>query len=160
MTELIFLEVADANARSAPVADRLTLPFHARQKARQRVTLASGREAGLKLPRGTLLRGGDCLLASEGTLIEVQAEAEPVSTVRTDDPQQLARAAYHLGNRHVPVEVGAGWVRYGADHVLDDMLVGLGLAPVAELAPFEPEGGAYAHGEPQDRAHGHEHGHG
>ncbi|MEM8767148.1 MAG: urease accessory protein UreE [Pseudomonadota bacterium] len=156
MTRLIFSELA-GDATPENVADRLILPFHARQKARQRITLASGQEAGLKLPRGTLLRGGDRLLATDGTIIEVQAEAEPVSTVRTGDPQQLARAAYHLGNRHVPVEVGDGWVRYGADHVLDAMLVGLGLAPSAEIAPFEPEGGAYTHG---SHSHGAAHNHG
>ncbi len=154
MVELVFIAVAEA-ADPAPVVDWLVLPFHARQKARQRVTLASGASAGLKLPRGTLIRGGDRLCTSDGRLIEVAAEPESVSTVTTDDALQLARAAYHLGNRHVPVQVGAGWLRYGADHVLDEMLRGLGLAPVAEVAPFEPEAGAYAHG----HAHGHEHRH-
>ena len=65
--------------------------------------------------------------------------------METDDPKALARAAYHLGNRHVPVQVGDGWLRYLADHVLDDMLRGLGLEPKSEQAPFEPESGAYGH---------------
>lgn len=157
MTEQTFIAVAEAACVEAPVSDRLVLPFHDRQKARQRVTLASGRVAGLKLPRGTLLRGGDHLLATDGTLIEVIAEPEAVSTVATDDPRELARAAYHLGNRHVPLQVGPGWVRYGADHVLDAMLLGLGLKPTAATEPFEPEAGAYTHGHEQ-AGHGHHHG--
>ena len=91
------------------------------------------------------------------TLIEVIAEPEAVSTVATDDPRELARAAYHLGNRHVPLQVGPGWVRYGADHVLDAMLLGLGLKPTAATEPFEPEAGAYTHGHEQ-AGHGHHHG--
>ena len=73
------------------------------------------------------------------------AGPEAVSTVNADDPKALARAAYHLGNRHVAVQVGDGWLRYLADHVLDDMLRGLGLEPKSERAPFEPESGAYGH---------------
>ena len=97
------------------------------------------------LPRGLGLRDGDLLAADDGRIVTVVAPPEAVSTVSTNDPKALARAAYHLGNRHVPVQVGDGWLRYLADHVLDDMLRGLGLEPKSEQAPFEPESGAYDH---------------
>jgi urease accessory protein len=133
--------------------DRLILPFELRQKSRLRTHLASGVEVGLFLERGTVLRGGDQLRAEEGMIIEVVAADETVSTVVSADASQLARAGYHLGNRHVAVQFGKGWLRYRHDHVLDDMVRGLGLAVIVEQAPFEPEGGAYGH------SHGHSHGH-
>jgi len=142
-----------AAARARPVADYLVLPFEQRQKTRQRLKLASGREIGVQLPRGTVLRGGDRLRADDGTVIEVVAAPERVSTVRCRDLRELARAAYHLGNRHVALEVGDGWVRYLTDHVLDAMVAQLGLPVAHEVEAFEPEAGAYG-------GHGHSHGHG
>ena len=124
---------------------RLVLPFERRRKVRQRATLESGEAVAVMLPRGSSLRDGDRLASDQGRVVVVVAGPEAVSTVRVDDAEALARAAYHLGNRHVPVQLGDGWLRYLADHVLDDMLRGLGLTPTAELAPFEPESGAYAH---------------
>jgi urease accessory protein len=141
------------------VAERLVLPFDLRQKSRQRATLESGAEVGLFLERGIVLRGGDLLAAEDGTVIEVVAAPETVSTVREADPTKLTKAAYHLGNRHVPVQIGAGWLRYGHDHVLDDMVKGMGLSVVVEQAPFEPEGGAYG-GHSHSHGHGHSHGDG
>jgi urease accessory protein len=129
----------------------LELPFELRQKSRLRVTLDNGEEAGLILDRGAILRGGDKLLADDGRIVEVIAAQETVSTVRCDDPWQLARASYHLGNRHVALQIGAGWLRYRHDHVLDDMVRGLGFSVVVENAPFEPEAGAYGGG----HSHGH-----
>lgn len=133
----------------------LALPFESRCKSRLRVTLESGEEAGLFLPRGTVLRGGDRLLAKDGRVVEIVAAGEAIMEARSDDPLALARAAYHLGNRHVAVELGTTCVRFLSDHVLGAMVRGLGL-PVFELrAPFEPEAGAYgAHG-----SHAHPHGH-
>lgn len=112
-----------------------------------RARLVSGEECGLFLPRGTVLRGGDKLLGSDGRVIEVLAAPEMLMETASDDPLQLARAAYHLGNRHVAVELKPGRLRFAKDHVLGEMLRGLGL-PVVEIeAPFEPEAGAYgAHG--------------
>ena len=137
----------------ATLADaRLRLTWERRQKTRQRVALESGEEAALLLPRGTALRDGQFVASEAGLVVEIVAESEPVSTVRSDDPACLARAAYHLGNRHTPVQVGAGWLRYQADHVLDAMIRGLGIEPQREEAPFEPEPGAYAH------RHSHDHG--
>jgi len=124
---------------------RLVLPFDARQKSRLRAKLEHGEEVGILLDRGTVLRGGDRLLASDGRVVEVIAAPESVSVVTAEDPWQLARAAYHLGNRHVAVQVCSGSLRYLCDHVLDDMVRGLGFAVTAATLPFEPEGGAYAH---------------
>ena len=121
----------------------LTLPFEQRQKSRLRIRLDNGRDAGLFLPRGTVLRHGDRLRATSGLVVEVRAAPETVSTARADDALLLARAAYHLGNRHVALQLGSGWLRYSHDHVLDDMARELGLTVSREQAPFEPEAGAY-----------------
>ncbi|QQS54370.1 MAG: urease accessory protein UreE [Candidatus Competibacteraceae bacterium] len=121
----------------------LTLPFEQRQKSRLRTRLDNGRDAGLFLPRGTVLRHGDRLRATSGLIVEVRAAPETVSTARADDALLLARAAYHLGNRHIALQLGPGWLRYSHDHVLDDMARELGLTVSREQAPFEPEAGAY-----------------
>src|SRR5262245_53823973 len=151
-----------ASTTASPAAEQLVLPFELRQKSRLRARLASGMEVGLFLDRGIVLRGGDLLLADDGTVVEVVAALETVSTVRDTDATRLARAGYHLGNRHVPVEIGSGWLRYGHDHVLDDMVQGMGLTVVVEQAPFEPEAGAYghSHGHSHGEASGHSHAHG
>ncbi len=131
---------------------RVPLTWERRQKSRQRVRLDSGEEVALLLPRGTTLSNGQCLASEAGRVVEVIAAAEPVSTVRSADPTSLTRAAYHLGNRHTPLQLGEGWLRYREDHVLDAMIAGLGIGavPEREQAPFEPESGAYSHG------HGHD----
>ena len=102
-----------------------------------------GREAGLFLERGRLLRGEELLSNDEGLVVKVIAAPETVSTVHSDDLTLLAKAAYHLGNRHVPLQVETGWLRYQHDHVLDAMLEQMGLVVRIEQAPFEPEAGAY-----------------
>jgi len=124
----------------------LSLPFELRQKSRLLTHLASGEEVGLMLERGTVLRGGDSLLTDDGRVVRVVAADEPLMEARCDDPDQLARCAFHLGNRHTPVEVRAGALRFAADEVLAGMLRGLGARVVAITAPFEPEAGAYAAG--------------
>lgn len=130
--------------------DRLELDFNYRTKSRLRARLASGDEAGLFLPRGTVLRGGQKLRASDGRIIEVVAAAEDLLEARCANATDLARAAFHLGNRHVAVEVGCdaggGWLRLQADHVLEGMLRGLGASVCSLWAAFEPEAGAYAPG--------------
>lgn len=133
------------------VQERLVLPFDLRCKSRLRARLVSGEEAGLFLERGSVLRGGDRLRGNDGRIVEVVAAPEQLIEIRTDDAALLARAAYHLGNRHMPVQIGAGWLRLAADSVLRTMLEGLGLQPLAIEGPFEPEAGAYAPG--------HQHGH-
>lgn len=160
---------------ASPIAE-LVLPFEQRQKSRLLATLSSGEEAALFMPRGTILRGGEWLKAKDGRIVQVVAAIERVMQVKCKDANSLARAAYHLGNRHVPLQVGDGWLRLEADHVLKDMLIGLG-AQVEEIeAPFEPESGAYSsdghhtHGssnakihdhyhQPQQQPHSHGHGH-
>ena len=135
--------------RTEPQKDvyaELALPFELRQKSRLRTRLASGEEVGLFLERGAVLRDGDCLRSSDGRVLRVAAAEEDLMEVRSGEPRLLARAAYHLGNRHTPMEVGEGWLRFGADPVLAEMLLGLGLEVHALRAPFEPEAGAYAAG--------------
>jgi urease accessory protein len=136
-----------------PAQARLVLPFESRQKSRLRAQLEGGEEVGVLLDRGTVLRGGDRLLASDGRVVEIVAAVEAVSVVTADDGFRLARAAYHLGNRHVAVQVGSGWLSYLRDHVLDDMVRGLGFDVSPAEQPFEPEGGAYQH-----PGHAHDHG--
>lgn len=153
-------------AYKVEVKGQLRLPFDSRQKSRLRTKLVSGEEVGLMLPRGEVLRGGDLVTASDGRVIEVLAEPEKVMHVTCASAVDLAKAAYHLGNRHVPVQVGDGFLRLAADHVLEEMLRKLG-ATVSHLeAPFEPEAGAYGGGHRHDemghggRIHDHHHGHG
>jgi urease accessory protein len=136
----------------------LTLPLEKRVKARLRVELDDGREAGLFLDRGPILRGGQLLEAEDGTVVQIIAAPEALSVVKTGDALHLAQACYHLGNRHVPVQILSGEVRYQHDHVLDNMLVQLDLEPCLLQLPFEPEPGAYGeHG--SEHAHGHSHSH-
>ncbi|MCX7148351.1 MAG: urease accessory protein UreE [Rhodocyclales bacterium] len=138
-------------ADDAVATEQLLLPFESRCKSRLRTRLASGEECGLFLERGGVLRGGDKLAGNDGRVIAVVAAPESLMEAASNDPLQLARAAYHLGNRHVAVQILAGSLRFARDHVLGEMVRGLDL-PVAEIeAPFEPEAGAYgAHG-----GHGH-----
>jgi urease accessory protein len=133
-------------AAATPHDVELVLPFEQRQKSRLRTQLASGEEVGLVLDRGTVLRGGDCLRADDGRVVRVVAAEEDLIEVRAADAETLVRCAYHLGNRHARVEVGAGCLRLVADDVLATMLRGLGAAVVRVRGPFEPESGAYAAG--------------
>ena len=125
----------------------LTLGKDQREKSRLKVTLEDGREAGLFFEKGVTFQDGDLIISDDGTVIaEIKAATETVSTVKCEDLLQLARAAYHLGNRHVPLQIELGILRYQHDHVLDDMVRGLGLEVITEQAPFEPESGAYSGG--------------
>ena len=134
------------------VRGQLKLPFESRQKSRLKTKLVSGEDVGLILPRGEILRGGDLVTASDGRVIEVVAEAERLLHIESGE---LAKIAYHLGNRHVPVQVGASFLRIAEDHVLEGMVTKLG-AKVSRLeAPFEPEAGAYAGGHHQHDEMGH-----
>ncbi len=137
----------------------ICLPFDERKKSRLRTVTTNGEEMGLMLPRGQILRHGTLLKDESGRVIEVQAAKEFVSTVFSKDVLLLTRAAYHLGNRHVPLQIGAGWLRYQHDHVLDSMVTGLGLQVITAEQPFEPEDGAYAGGHSHGHSHPHGHGH-
>ncbi|TKI06686.1 urease accessory protein UreE [Martelella alba] len=133
----------------------LTIDLDTRLKSRAKVILDDGREAGLMLPRGHILRGGELLSTDDGgEVVLVVAAVETVSTVYASAPLLLARICYHLGNRHVPLQIDQGWVRYQHDHVLDEMVRGLGATVAVEQAPFEPESGAY---QSAPHSHGHHH---
>jgi urease accessory protein len=132
-------------------APTLTLDFDSRRKSRLAATLDNGEEVALVLPRGTVLRDGDVLVAQDGALVRVVAAAEAVLMVTARDGLTLTRAAYHLGNRHTPVEVGADYLKLEYDPVLADMLKRIGAMVEQVTLPFQPESGAYGGG--------HKHGH-
>jgi urease accessory protein len=131
---------------ASAVDAELVLPFELRQKSRLLTKLASGEPVGLMLDRGTVLRGGDCLRADDGRIVRVVAADEDLMEARCGDATGLARCAYHLGNRHTPVQLGDGWLRFAADDVLAGMARGVGATVTSLSAPFEPEAGAYAGG--------------
>jgi urease accessory protein len=135
-------EILPSTETNAPTATA-TLTLDDRRRSRLRFLLDDGREAALFLPRGSALRDGDRLRADGGEIVLVRAAAESLSVARAADPHLLLRGAYHLGNRHVPVQIGDGWLAFEHDHVLEDMVRGLGLVLEARRAPFEPEAGAH-----------------
>lgn len=134
-----------------------TLDIDTRIKTRVKITLDNGEDAGIMLPRGIILRDGDRLTDENQTIIvKIVAKAECVSTAYCHDPLLLAKACYHLGNRHVPLQIDHNFARYQHDHVLDDMLKQMGIEVTVEQAPFEPEAGAY-HNHSDTQNHGHHH---
>jgi len=143
------------SAYKVEVGGALKLPFESRQKSRLRTQLVSGEEVGLMLPRGEILRGGDLVTASDGRIIEVISQEEKLIHIEAKTPQDLAKAAYHLGNRHVPVQVGENFLRIAEDHVLEELVKKLGATVSHVEAPFEPEAGAYAGGHHQHDEMGH-----
>jgi len=140
------------------------LAWDVRQKSRFDATDSSGRTLGVFLPRGVVVRGGDVLVGEDGSLVVVQAAPQPVMVVRHcaehGSPHDLLRAAYHLGNRHVQLELQSDRLLLERDHVLADMLRQMHLLVSDEQAPFEPEAGAYASGAHAAHAHDHAHDHG
>lgn len=137
------LTIVEKLSESRAFDTQLVLPFQLRTKSRLRTTLETGEEVGVVLSRGSILRDGDLLLAEDGRVVKVIAAHETVSTVHSSDALALTRAAYHLGNRHVALQIRSHSLSYQHDHVLDDMVRGFGLNVVVEEAPFEPEAGAY-----------------
>lgn len=125
--------------------DTVHLTFEARSKSRLLLRLDSGAETALKVERGRLLRGGDRVRTEDGREVLIIAAEEPLLEASSEDPVAIARAAFHLGNRHVAVQVMANRLRFLDDRVLAEMVRGLGLSVRALRAPFEPEGGAYGH---------------
>lgn len=144
-------------------ATTVELDWDLRQKSRFAATDSAGRELGVFLPRGTLVRGGDVLVAEDGSLVRVLAAPQPVLVIthcpNHGTPFDLTRAAYHLGNRHVPIELQPDHLKIEPDHVLADMLRAMHLIVKAQNLPFEPEGGAYAAGHGGGHGHGHSHDH-
>ena len=152
-------------------AATVELDWDVRQKSRFDATDSAGRALAVFLPRGSVARGGDVLVAEDGSLIVVQAAPQPVLVVRHctehGSPFDLLRAAYHLGNRHVQLELQPERLLLERDHVLADMLRHMHLLVSDDTLPFEPETGAYAggghshpdHGHGHDDGHAHDHGH-
>jgi urease accessory protein len=152
------IKLTEKRDHAKQIDTTLTLPLHSRIKCRLRVTLDNGQDAGLFLDRGTTLKDGDFLLGENGLSVQVKAAEEALSCIVSDDPHLIARACYHLGNRHVSIQIEPGRVSYLHDHVLDHMLLGLGLEVSHRQAGFEPEPGAY--GGSAERGHSPAHGHG
>ncbi len=144
-------------------AATVELDWDVRQKSRFDATDSAGRSLGVFLPRGTLVRGGDVLVAEDGSLIKVVAAPQPVLVITACSQHgsafDLTRAAYHLGNRHVPIELKPDHLKIEPDHVLADMLRAMHLTVREALEAFEPEGGAYATGGHSHGAAGHAHDH-
>jgi urease accessory protein len=155
-------------------AATLALDWDTRQKSRFDAQDSQGRTLAVFLPRGSVVRGGDVLVAEDGSLVAVQAAPQPVMVVRPcaehGQPFDLLRAAYHLGNRHVPVDLRTDRLQFEPDPVLAEMLRRMHLTVTEEQDGFEPEGGAYqagghshahgeAHGHDHGAAHSHDHGH-
>src|SRR5262245_34348119 len=154
-------------------AATVELDWDVRQKSRFEATDSQGRTLGVFLPRGTVVRGGDVLVAEDGSLVRVLAAPQPVLQITHcadhGTPFDLLRAAYHLGNRHVPIELKPDHLKIEPDHVLADMLRHMHLIVHAVQEPFEPEAGAYGagashgghgHAHAHDDGHGHAHDHG
>jgi urease accessory protein len=140
-------------------AATVELDWDTRQKSRFEAADSSGRRIAVVLARGRIVRGGDILVAEDGSLIAVKAASQALLGVTVGPggtPLDLLRAAYHLGNRHVPLEVGGDRLQLEADHVLAELLGRMGLQVEATSGPFEPEAGAY---DAVSAGHGHGHGH-
>ena len=121
---------------------KISLTYEQRQKSRLRVRLESGEEVAISRPRGSVLRAGERVQATNGATVEIVCAPEKLLHIEADS---LARLAYHLGNRHVPVQVGERFLRIAEDHVLEEMVRKLGAHVTHVEAPFEPESGAYSH---------------
>ena len=165
--------IAGGRGIAKPIIKRaatITLDWDTRQKSRFEATDSRQQTVGIFLPRGQVVRGGDLLVGEDGSFLSVQAAAQPVLKI-THCPHHgtlfdLTRAAYHLGNRHVPIELQADHLKIEPDHVLKEMLESMHLIVNSVEESFEPENGAYGghHGGHQaghaDHAHPHDHGHG
>lgn len=142
---------------TAPAADTVVLGFDDRHRRRMAMTGTRGLEFLLDLEEAVALRGGDALVLEDGRLIEVVAAPEPLVEIRGSDWHHLVRVAWHLGNRHLPTQIVGKGLRIRRDHVIEEMVRGLGAKVIEIEAPFDPEGGAYAGG---GHAHGAGHDHG
>ena len=154
-------------------AASVTLDWDTRQKSRFDATDSTGRQLGVFLPRGTVVRGGDVLVAEDGSLVRVEAAPQKVLRItfcaEHGTAFDLMRAAYHLGNRHVPIELRTDHLKIEPDHVLAELLQSMHMTVAEVQEPFEPEGGAYGdsallghdhgHGHSHSHSHGHDHAH-
>ncbi len=149
------IELTKKIIEAAHIDASLTLPLESRVKSRLRASLDDGRDVGLFLERGQILQDGQLLSSDNGIIVEVKAAAETVSKVTSNDPLLMRKACYHLGNRHVALQITMDSLSYLHDHVLDDMVRGLGLTVDVVSAPFEPEPGAYNSSAGHHHSHSH-----
>jgi urease accessory protein UreE len=141
--------------KASTIYGRLVLPYDQREKCRLRTRLESGEEVAIFTARGTVLRDGDLLAGEDKRVVQVAAALEPTYAVHCGSGHVLARCAFHLGNRHTQVQIGAGVLHIRVDPVLREMVEGLGAHVVEEAAVFEPEQGAYAGAGHSHREDGH-----
>src|SRR3954466_14622497 len=151
------VRVVDSATHGAPI-DSIILKPDQRRLQTAHLTGVNGTVIGVLLPESILLRNGDALELDDGSIVDVVVEPEPLVEIRGKDLTHLARLAWHLGDRHVPVQIFANRLRMRPDHALETMLKGLGARLAAIEAPFDPEGGAYALRHTHDH-HGHDHSH-
>lgn len=144
-------QVLPAGTWTATATDTVSIDFDRRHRRRIRLTTAAGHDLLLDLPQAVRLRDGDGLVLDGGGIVRVQARPEPLLDIHAHDAAGLVRIAWHLGNRHLPVQLLGDHIRIRADHVIADMVRTLGGHVHAIDAPFDPEAGAYAGG------HGHHH---
>ena len=148
--------VKAAGAWSGTAADTVSIDFDRRHRRRHVLTSVGGLELLLDLPQAVRLRDGDGLALPDGRVIRVVAEAEKLLEIHAHGPAELVRIAWHLGNRHLPVQLLGDRIRIRADHVIEEMVHGLGGHAHAIDAPFDPEAGAYAGGASHDHSHAHD----
>jgi len=151
-------KVFSSSEWSQAAADRVVLDHDGRHRRRLALTGEAGTEFLLDLPEARALRDGDGLLLEDGRIVAVTAAPETLSEVRGRYGDHLLRLAWHLGNRHLPTQILGDRLLIRHDHVIDDMLRGLGATVTSIEAPFDPEGGAYGQG--HGHKHPHDHGHG
>lgn len=137
---------------SGPAADLVLLTFHDRHRRRMRMTGCNGTDVLLDLERAITLQDGDGLILDDGSIIAVKAAAEPLIEITCDDPLHRARIAWHLGNRHLPTQIDEDRILIREDHVIAEMVEGLGGTCKLVEDAFNPEGGAYG-----DGGNGHHH---
>jgi urease accessory protein len=166
----MFRVISRSDHHHGEVLDTIVLAFEMRQRGRFRIDSKLGYDVGIFLPRGEVLRHGDCLFTECGKVFQVVAKEEKVVTAMAKDWLSFAKACYHMGNRHVPMEIGEQWLRFQPDHVLEEMVELFGLECRHHDGMFNPENGAYhgggghSHGshshDGDSHDHKHEHSHG
>ncbi len=149
--------VLPAGGWSGEPADSVVLEFDERHRRRVTMTGVRGLKFLLDLDEAVMLRSGDGLKLDDGRIVEVVAAPEPLMEIRAADAAELVRIAWHLGNRHLPTELGRKTLRVRRDAVIEDMARGLGGQVTGIEAPFNPEGGAYVRAPATDHVHGHNH---
>jgi len=155
----IFTKILETDLAPETNSETISLSFDDRKRGRLKLVTDSGNDAGIQIERGHVLRHGTILATNQNEYLMILASNEKVSTAYVKDATLFARGCYHLGNRHVPLQIGEGFLRFQEDYVLDDMLHGLGIHVTHEMAPFEPGNGAYAPGTGGHHHHGENEGH-